>query len=135
MALPGVRFKHTLETAAEMWTKLEREYGTKSIEEHTRAKINWINFYRAPTSTMDQHIAEFKKRLEQHIHFLPLGAPLPQTAEINMQFMQSLRTSQKEGIPEKWSMMLTAMGANLFEMITEELYAKVRAKELEMVTR
>jgi hypothetical protein len=28
---------YTLESAPEMWTKLEQEYGTKSIEEHTRA--------------------------------------------------------------------------------------------------
>jgi hypothetical protein len=122
---------YTLESAAEIWTKLEQEYGTKSIEEHTRAKMNWLNFYRSPRSTIDQHIVEFKKRLEEHMHFLPLDTPIPQRPEVNMQFMQSLRTSRDEGLPEKWSIMLTAMGANIFQMATEQLYATVRAKELE----
>jgi hypothetical protein len=55
-------------TAPEIWGKLQRDYGIKSIEEYIRAKDNWTSFRRPLKSTMNQHIAEYKRRLEEYFH-------------------------------------------------------------------
>ena len=116
---------YNLNTAAEIWLKLKNEYGQVSLAMYSRAKAAFYGMIKNDDTSMQDHINDFKKRLELMESNRPDEVPALSRADTNITFMQTL------GVPEneKWTIFEQALGERFLIMETEILYTEVLAKE------
>ena len=115
---------YNLNTAAEIWLKLKNEYGQVSLTMYSRAKAAFYGMIKNDDTSMQDHVNDFKKRLELMESNRPDEVPALSRADTNITFMQTL------GVPEneKWTIFEQALGERFLIMETEILYTEVLAK-------
>jgi len=110
---------HTLRTAAEIWHRLQQEYGNVSDVLHAKAELKFHSLRKKPTTSIQQHIDEFTKLHEDVEYHSPPGTNPMSTAQVNLAFLRSLG--------EKFEIFQQAMGDRAYTINTGELFARVRA--------
>ena len=122
-------------SAREIWLRLEQEYGVPLDIEYIRASRTLAMLQRDPKDTIDQHINKFERQLRE-VNF---NRP-PSLVEVetdsdkerqkslnNLAFVGTL-VGGKDAV--RWKTFILAMGPRLQQISTQQLYAEVRAQEL-----
>ena len=107
------------ESAAAIWTRLHEEYGQVLDIEYIRADTQFHVLRKAPETSMNDHINQFAKHLQDVEYHKPANATPKDKGTINLAFIASLG--------EDWSLFQQARGNTLKDMSTAELFAEVRA--------
>ena len=107
------------DSATAIWTRLYEEYGQVLDIEYIRADNQFHVLRKAPETSMNDHINQFTKNLQDVEYHKPPNATSKDKGTINLAFIASLG--------DDWSVFQQARHNTLKDMSTAELFAEVRA--------
>ena len=114
---------YTLKSAHEIWRRLEQEYGQISEIRRTTALHELYSLRKDKATSMDDHIRTFTRLQTMADYHRPATNPPMNKEDINLIFMTSLG--------DKWKVYRRAMGTRVTAMTTAQLFAEIRALEIQ----
>jgi hypothetical protein len=106
-------------SAAEMWTRLQQEYGRPLVLEYIRFNNEYTNLRRTESTSITDHINHFNQLLQELEYNGPSTITPLQPESVNLQFMTSLGSG--------WDTFIKDKGDWIRRATTAELHAEVRA--------
>jgi hypothetical protein len=112
---------YQLQSAFEIWTRLEDEYGHISDIKRTNAESQFYSLRKKDSDKMEDHINKFSSLQQEVDYHRPASIPPMTTAQINITFIRTLG--------EAWFTFQQAISPRIHTMKTAELFAEVKVAD------